>query len=271
MTLRRRLSLWYGTMLVVCVLIAVLPTYDELILDAPNYSAHEVSIAHKRFRDVLHDMVLVAVPPVLAGIIGGWFLVRKALRPLNKVVEVAEKLDEHHLDVRLPDEKRDEEIERLAQVFNAMAERFAGSFQRVRDFTLNASHELKTPLAILRGEMETNLRTWPGLTEAQSNQIGSQIEEIDRLAKIVDGLTFLVKADAGQLQLAAEPVALHDLVSELLENAEILAQSRKIEVTMESCETAMVKGDRHRLRQVLLNLADNAIKYNQHGGWVKMA
>ncbi len=271
MTLRRRLSLWYGVVLVVCVLIAVLPTYDELILDAPNYSAHEVSIAHKRFRDVLHDMVLVAVPPVLAGIIGGWFLVRKALRPLDKVAAVAEKFDEYHLDLRLPDERRDEEVERLAHVFNAMAERLSTSFQRVRDFTLNASHELKTPLAILRGEMETNLRTWPGLTETQSNQIASQMEEIDRLAKILDSLTFLMKADAGQLTLASEEVALHELVVELHEDAEILAQSQQIVVTMECCEPAKIQGDRHRLRQVLLNLADNAIKYNQQGGWVKIS
>ncbi len=271
MTLRRRLTLWYGVVLVLCVLFAVLPTYDELILDASHYSSHEVLVAHRRFRDVMQDMVIVCLPPVVIGIVGGWFLVKRALRPLDRVAELAEKLDEHNLGMRMPAEKRDLEIERLAQVFNAMAERLAGSFQKVRDFTLNASHELKTPLAILRGEMETNLRTWPGLTESQENQIASQIEEIDRLAKIVDGLTFLVKADAGHLQLAAEPVALHELLGELLEDAEILAQSRQIEVTMECCETAMVEGDRQRLRQVLLNLADNAIKYNQQGGWVKMS
>lgn len=271
MTLRRRLTLWYGVVLLLCVFFAVLPTYDELILDAPHYSAHEVSIAHKRFRDVMHDMLLVALPPVLIGIIGGWFMVKRALKPLDRVAELAEKLDEHNLGMRMPAEKRDLEVERLAHVFNAMAERLAGSFQRVRDFTLNASHELKTPLAILRGEMETNLRTWPGLTESQGNQIASQIEEIDRLAKIVDSLTFLVKADAGQLTLASEEVPLHELVDELLEDAEILGQSRQIEITMEHCETAMIKGDRQRVRQVLLNLADNAIKYNLDGGWVKIS
>jgi len=271
MTLRRRLSLWYGVVLLLCVLCAVLATYDELILDAPNYSLHEVAIAHSRFRDVLHDMVLVSVPPVLIGLVGGWLLTRRALRPLERMAELAEKLDEHTLGERLPSEKRDLEIERLAQVFNAMAARLDGSFQRVRDFTLNASHELKTPLAILRGEMETNLRTWRDLSEEQRSQIASQIEEIDRLAKIVDELSFLVKADAGQLRLALEPVPLHELVQEMLEDAEILAQPGGIEVSLQTCDEAIVSGDRQRLRQVLLNLVDNAIKYNAPGGFVKAA
>ena len=271
MTLRRRLSLWYGVVLVLCVLLAVVPTYDELVLDAPNYSPHEVSIARKRFRDVLHDLVLVSIPPVVIGIVGGWLLVRRALKPLDRVAELAEKLDEHSLGERLPVEKRDAEIERLAQVFNAMAERLAGSFQRVRDFTLNASHELKTPLAILRGEMETNLRTWEGLSEDQRNQIAGQMDEIDRLAKIVDGLTFLVKADAGQLRLASETVALNELVEEMLEDAEILAQPSQVTVELERCDAVEVQGDRQRLRQVLLNLADNAIKHNTPGGWVKVS
>ena len=271
MTLRRRLSLWYGVVLVVCVLLAVLPAYDELVLDAPNYSQYEVQIAHKRFRDVLKDMVLVSLPPVLIGIVGGWFMVRRALRPLERMIRLAEKMDEHTLGERLPPERRDEEIERLARVFNAMAARLGGAFQRVRDFTLNASHELKTPLAILRGEMETNLRTWKGLSEEQRNQIGAQIDEIDRLAKIVDGLTFLVKADADQLTLAYEPVMLHELVSDMVEDAETLAQARQINVSLESCAEVTVKGDRQRLRQVLLNLTDNAIKYNERGGWVKIA
>lgn len=271
MTLRRRLSLWYGAVLVLCVLLAVFPSYDELVLDAPNYSQHEVSIAHKRFRDVLYDMALISIPPVLIGLVGGWLLARRALRPLDRMAELAEKLDEHTLGERLPPEKRDAEIERLAQVFNAMAARLDSSFQRVRDFTLNASHELKTPLAILRGEMETNLRTWRNLSEEQSSQIASQIDEIDRLAKIVDELAFLVKADAGQLKLALDPVPLHDLVHEMVEDAEILALPSHIAFTLGRCEEVIVKADRQRLRQVLLNLADNAIKYNEPGGFVKVA
>lgn len=271
MTLRRRLSLWYGVVLVACVLLAVLPAYDELIIDAPNYSHYEEQIAHKRFRDVLKDMVLVSLPPVLIGIVGGWFMVRRALKPLDRLTRLAEKMDEHTLGERLPAEKRDEEFERLAKVFNAMAARLGSAFQRVRDFTLNASHELKTPLAILRGEMETSLRTWQGLGEEQRNQIAGQIDEIDRLAKIVDGLTFLVKADADQLTLASEPLMLHELVKDMAEDAEILAHPRQISVSVESCPEVAVKGDRQRLRQVLLNLTDNAIKYNDPGGWVKIA
>ncbi len=271
MTLRRRLSLWYGAVLLLCVMLAVLPSYDELVLDAAQYSQHEAAIGLMRFREVLHDMVLVSIPPLLIGLIGGWLILRRALRPLDRVAELAEKLDEHNLGERLPPEKRDAEIERLAQVFNAMAKRLDGSFQRVRDFTLNASHELKTPLAVLRGGMETHLRTWPNLTEDQAGQMAAQIEEIDRLAKIVDELSFLVKADAGQLQLSRDTLLLHELVREVMEDAEILAQPCQVSTHLEKCSEAILHGDRQRLRQVLLNLTDNAIKYNVPDGFVKVS
>jgi signal transduction histidine kinase len=98
----------------------------------------------------------------------------------------------------------------------------------------------------------------------------SELDEVQRLTKIVDGLTLLTKADAGQIPLAREPVRLDDLVKEAATDAQSLARSQAIEVATDVCDEVTVPGDRHRLRQLLLNLTDNAIKYNQHRGRVML-
>ena len=148
-----------------------------------------------------------------------------------------------------------------------MTARLDQSFQRIREFTLHASHELKTPLTVMQGELETACRE-ETLTDAQRERLLSQIDEVQRLGKIVDGLSLLTKADAGQVPFALEPVQMDVLVREAVEDAQHLAQGHDIQVSLTACESLSVRGDRHRLRQVLLNLTDNAIKYNRPNGTV---
>jgi signal transduction histidine kinase len=150
-----------------------------------------------------------------------------------------------------------------------MTARLDDSFNRVREFTLRASHELKTPLTILCGEVETGLRD-ETLTPDRRERATSQLDELRRLARIVDGLTLLAKADARQITLAFEPVRLDELVRDNLADAQILAEPHSVKVELTNCQEVSVIGDRHRLRQLLLNLADNAIKYNQPQGRVMM-
>ena len=107
-------------------------------------------------------------------------------------------------------------------------------------------------------------------TRAQREALASHLDEIQRLSRIVEGLTLLAKADAGQVRLAQEPVRLDELVLDSFADAQILAHPRKIRVDLTACDEVVVQGDRHRLRQLLLNLTDNAIKYNQPGGMVAM-
>jgi signal transduction histidine kinase len=186
---------------------------------------------------------------------------------VTKLTEAVEKIHERNLAAPLPRTGNGDELDRLTEVFNAMTARLDGSFQRIREFTLHASHELKTPLTILRGELETALtENQPG--PAQRERLASQIDEIERLTKIVDGLTLLTKADAGQIALKCEPLRLDELVRESFADAKILAQPQKIEARLDACDEITVIGDRHRLRQLLLNLADNAVKYNRPGGTV---
>jgi signal transduction histidine kinase len=268
MTIRTRLTLWFTAVFTLSLLVMGVGTFLEISEQlrharresAAEYAAEETS-----------EMILEAgLPAVLLGLLGGWWLVRRALAPVADLTQAVEKIHDRNLSGQLPRSGNGDELDRLTEVFNAMTARLDGSFQHIREFTLHASHELKTPLTILRGELETALHD-ESANAAQKEKLASQIDEIERLAKIVDGLTLLTKADAGQIELKCEPVRLDELVRECVADANILAPPQGVEVRLDSCDETTVAGDRHRLRQLLLNLADNAVKYNQPGGRIRFS
>src|ERR1041385_363246 len=151
-----------------------------------------------------------------------------------------------------------------------MTARLNDSFARIRGFTLHASHELKTPLTVLCAETETELRA-ESLIPLDHDRIVSRLDELRRMAVIVNGLTLLAKADAGLITLALAPVRLDELVRDTFGDTQILAESANLSVTLLSCDHATILADAHRLRQLLLNLADNAVKYNRPGGSISVA
>jgi signal transduction histidine kinase len=149
-----------------------------------------------------------------------------------------------------------------------MINRLQQSFEQARRFSADASHELKTPLTILRGELESVLRSGQ-LPEAAEKAIVELLEETGRLEHIVERLLLLSQADSGRLQVGDEVVEMSDLVSELADDIEILAQKRGIAVETKVTPAVLVEGSAQFLRQVVLNLCDNAIKYNRPGGAVR--
>ena len=265
MTIRTRLTFWFAAVLTVSLLAMSIGTYVE-IAEQLHYR-HRPAPDEKAAAETSEMILEAGLPAVLLGLLGGWWLMRRALAPVADLTEAVEKIHERNLSEKLPRSGNGDELDRLTDVFNAMTARLDGSFQHIREFTLHASHELKTPLTILRGELETSLRDEHS-SVAQKEKLASQIDEIERLTKIVDGLTLLTKADAGQVALKCEPVRLDELVRESFADAKILAQPQWIEVRLERCDELIVSGDRHRLRQLLLNLTDNAVKYNRPGGKV---
>ena len=274
MTIRTRLTAWYAALMFVSLLAMALLMYHEF---ATESRAPVESVAAKvdegdegDLHETLRIIFWCGVPSALLALAGGWWLMRQALSPVAAITRAAEKIHDRDLGGQIPRTGNGDELDRLTEVFNAMTARLDGSFQRIREFTLHASHELKTPLTILHGELETAL-TENNLPAAQRDRLASQLDEIQRLTKIVDGLTLLTKADAGQIALKAEPLALDEIVRDVFADAQILAKPANISVSLAACEPAMIRGDRHRLRQLLLNLADNAIKYNQPGGTVEIA
>ena len=270
MTIRTRLTIWYAAIMFVSLLAMSLLTYHEFAPDP-----HPANVGGKfdegdegDLREMLRILFWCGVPPALIALGGGWWLMRRALAPVAAITGAAEKIHDRNLSERLPRTGNGDELDRLTEVFNAMTARLDGSFARIREFTLHASHELKTPLTVMHGETETALAE-ENISPAHRERLASQLDEIQRLTKIVDGLTLLTKADAGQIVLKSEPLALDEIVRDAFDDAQILARPANISVQLADCAPLKISGDRHRLRQLLLNLTDNAIKYNQPGGTVK--
>jgi signal transduction histidine kinase len=204
--------------------------------------------------------------PLMLGL--GWWWMFRALSPLKTLLAAVEKMDEHTLLQPLPRSLKDDEVDKLSAAFSSMAVRLDASFRRIHEFTLRASHELKTPLTVMRAHLETALKEGSTLPPEQTAWIDGQLDEVKRLAQIVDSLTLLTKADAGLVKLERNPAQFGELVEEAFEDALVLVQSHEVTVTLSVCEDLVVIGDRHRLRQLLLILTDNAVKYNHHGGTI---
>jgi heavy metal sensor kinase len=215
-------------------------------------------------------VLFYGTPTVLLLLIGGWWLLRRSLAPIDTLTRGVERIHIHSLKERLPVSGRGDELDRLTVVFNSMMTRLEESFTQIREFTLHASHELKTPLTVMRAELETALRE-PQIPLDHRELFASQLEEIARLTRIVDSLALLAKADAGHLTVTFERVQLDVLVRDSFADAQMLAQPSGLRVELQACDEIPVRGDRHRLRQLLLNLTDNSIKYNQPGGLVTIA
>jgi signal transduction histidine kinase len=272
MTIRTRLTLWYAVIFSASLLVIGVSMYSELVVEQRAKIArhHGDAVDDDAGTDITQIILLYGGAAVVVGALGGWWLTRRALAPVTKLTDAVEKIHENNLGEKIPRTNNGDELDRLTEVFNAMTARLENSFQRIREFTLHASHELKTPLTILCGEIETALRD-ESLPQAERERLLSQLDEVRRLSKIVDGLTLLAKADAGQIALKLEPLRLDELVRDNFADAQILAEPHGIRVELTDCEKISVRGDRHRLRQLLLNLADNAIKYNVPNGGVIMS
>ena len=272
MTIRTRLTLWYAALLMLALLLILGWTYYEMFVEhrTPETEALLRITGESAMEELGEVFLYGGLPALLVALVGGWFLMRRALFPVIRLTQAAERIHLGNLEERLPRSGSGDELDRLTEVFNAMMGRLENSFSRIREFTLHASHELKTPLTVMRGELETALRDHR-LAPEHRDLFASQLDEIQRLTKIVDGLALLAKADAGQMRLSSEPVRFDELVKDSFADAQMLGQPHKIAVTMTACDEITVQGDRHRLRQLLLNLTDNAIKYNQPQGTVTIA
>ncbi len=218
------------------------------------------------------DLTMAAVFPLgmlLAGG-GGWLLARRALRPVDRMTQAVNRISSEHLQERLPETGTGDELDRLAQTLNDMLTRLENSFRQVRQFSADASHELQTPLTILRGEIEVALRSARSPEEYQ-HVLHSSLEEIDRISRLVGGLLLLARADAGVLRLDLQPVDLTELVFETAARLQRLAAEKSITLHCDVTAPIFIPADREHLQRVLLNLVDNAIKYTQPGGSVTLS
>lgn len=206
---------------------------------------------------------------LVAAALGGLVLVRNSLRPLRAITEQAERISSANLSERLPVARTGDEVERLAVSLNRMIERLEESIHHISRFSADVSHELRTPLTILRGELEMMAQQRSRDVESLE-MIGNSLEEIDRLTRIVDQLLIISRLDAGQAGMEREQVNLAELATSTAEQMRLLADERRIAIHFSMEPEVNVTGDRLRLKQVLVNLLDNAIKYTPDMGTVEL-
>ncbi len=234
----------------------------------------QVGVPLEKVHKTLHRFLLILASVLPLGLLlaggGGWLLTRRTLKPVDQMTRTAQRISGEHLDERLQETGTGDELDRLAKTLNGMLGRLDDTFHQMRRFSADASHELQTPLTILKGEMEVALRSQRSLEEYQ-RVLKSGLEEIDRINHLVDGLLLLARADAGVLRMDLRSVALEQLVLEICEQMEVVADDHSISLHSNLPESVSVQGDREHLGRLLLNLVDNAIKYTPAGGKVTLS
>jgi heavy metal sensor kinase len=218
------------------------------------------------FLERLLGATLLALPVILAAAgFAGYGLARRALSPLEQMARRAGEITPSSLAERLPIRNTGDELDQLAKVINSMLARLDLSFEQLRRFTSDASHELRTPLASIRSVGEVGLQT-DGTREHYREVVGSMLEEVNRLTRLVDSLLTMSRADAGQLQLHPSVFPVMDLARESSQLFEVLLEEKNQCLTITGDECVRVEGDRLFLRQALVNLLHNAIKFSPIGG-----
>jgi heavy metal sensor kinase len=233
----------------------------------------EVGVSNARTEETVHQVLLmlaIGLPvAVCVAVAGGFVLVRRALKPVDNLSQKAAAITQHNLSERLPVVRSGDELERLSLSLNLMITRLEDAINSSKQFVADASHELRTPLAVVRGELE-NLAQDSQLKSQTRETLGSALEEVDRLADIVEGLLALSRLDTGEVKSEWVRFDLAELVATTADQMSLLAEDKHITVVCDCAERVMVEGDQARLKQVVVNLLDNAIKYTPDRGRIRL-
>lgn len=216
--------------------------------------------------------IIVTLPVIiLLSSVIAWLVAGSALTPVERLISDLEAIqDGRSLHRRLPVESDENEIDRLSHTINAMMARLETSFAGLRRFTADASHELKTPLTVLRADIERVMSS-PDVADDQLPPLEEALAETARMADLVESLLTLARADEGRFDIHRERIALDALVHDIAETATILGEEAGVNVVIERVDAQPFDGDPVRLRQLFLNLVTNAVKYTPRGGTVRIA
>jgi heavy metal sensor kinase len=231
--------------------------------------AYSMAPIAERVRDWAGAAVL-ALPIVLiiAGL-AGHALAQRALRPVEIMARQADAMTADDLHVRLPVADTDDELAHLATVFNRLLTRIEDSFSQLQRFTSDASHELRTPLAAIRSVGEVSLSR-DASREEYRDVIGSMLEEVNRLTVLVENLLEISRADAGRVLFSPKVLSVGDLVREATGLLEVLVDEKDQRLVVNDQSEMPVAGDRDFLRQALVNVVHNAVKYSPRAGLIEV-
>lgn len=218
---------------------------------------------------LLFTLLMLAPVALAISALGGWFLARRALAPVDTMVEAARRIEAENLAKRIPAPPSEDELARLAAVLNDMLERLERSFGAVRQFSADAAHELRTPLTILKGEMEVALRSSQASAEIRQTLV-SCLEEVDRLNGLVEDLLLMASMESNALSVPPKPVNLAEVLADAAPALSELASRAGNCSTVAPAPPVWVEGYDSLLFRLVFNLAENAIKYTPKGGLIEV-
>jgi heavy metal sensor kinase len=230
-------------------------------------AAESMANVDRSVRRVLVLLLIAGPAVVIVTALGGWWLARRALRPIERMTARAAAIDLDRMDDRVAVPRTGDEVARLGTTLNAMLDRIERGVQEHHRLVADASHELRTPLAAMRSEIDVSLRA-DDLPLAARRVLESAREEVDRMARTVDDLLVLASIDEGRLELLVEPLDLNDVVERAVAALRPLALTRGITLRAAGVP-AHALGDADRLAQAVRNLIENAIKFSPDGGEVE--
>jgi heavy metal sensor kinase len=235
----------------------------SLIVAAPMTEAAR-NLAHLRL------LFLISIPSALVlASVAAYIITRSAFRPIATMVATARQISASNLDQRLLVPPANDEIRQLAETLNGMIERIDSAFNAQRQFIADASHELRTPLTIIYSELEFAKRRVADGETIESLQ--NSLSEIDRLARMAESLLLLARLDSSTSLMTFSPVRLDELLPECVQLVNKIAEQKGIQIKVHVDEAVEIQGDSERLKSALLNLLDNAVKYSQTGGEVRVS
>jgi two-component system, OmpR family, sensor kinase len=258
-----------------------LPDHKELLIfslpfgdRAGNQYMIETGAPYDQVERALRGLVisLAIAFPLIVGIAigGGYLLMRNALRPMDEIATTAERITSRNLSERVPIVPTGDEVERLSVSVNRMIERLEDAFHHISRFSADAAHEIRTPLAIIRGELENALQA-PGITEELRETIGSALEEAERLSRIIDQLLEMSRLEAGETLVDRTRFDFTEMTRSTVDQMRLLAEEKNLQLKFKGTKPADLEGDPLRLKQIVVNLVDNAIKYTPSGGSVSVS
>jgi heavy metal sensor kinase len=232
--------------------------------------AHDEEPLYSRLRESLLASLLILPLVLMVAWAAGYGLARRALSPIERMARRAREITPERLDARLPEEGTDDELGQLALVFNQTLTRLEQAFEQLRRFTSDASHELRTPLAMIRSVGEVGLQK-DGSRAEYRDIVGSMLEEVNRLTSLVDNLLTISRADAGHLQLHRTVTPVMEVAREAAGLLDVLTEEKSQRMLVQGDAGVQVNGDRLFLRQALLNILHNAVKYSPVGGTITVS